>query len=137
MHLVPIPAENVAQVWPLVADQVAAACAKSVWHYSTQELLQRCSEGTAYLLIGVNDDRERVMCGIAEFSLGADRAIVCNIFAAAGRAPQTWGPLFAQFEAWARHCGARRITLQGRPGLAPILRRYGLRTRQVTMSKEL
>lgn len=135
MRFVSIPTDACAAVWFLVDEYLRRACARGVGDISADSLRAECVAGDARL-VAIQDGDSLCAAAVARFCLQADGTLACELVACGGGSLSAWRHVIPDFEAWARHHGAKSVRLCGRPGWERIFRGYRRRP-LVSLVKDL
>lgn len=135
MRLASWPVEDVGAVWPLVETHLRRACARGAGDISPETLRAECEAGAARLLV-ILDGTAIPAAAVARFYRQTDGVLACELVAAGGGSLAGWRHVVPEFEAWARHHGARVVRLCGRPGWERVFRGYRRRP-LVSLVKDL
>jgi hypothetical protein len=120
MHLVQIPPEAIAKLWPLAAPMLTRAIAYTNGATSPEKELAALSAGLKQLWMVVSPDagNKGVAAGITSLQRNEDGSKTANIELFGGENMKAWFTLKDQFESWARGEGCRDVRLWARKGWA-------------------
>ena len=121
MQLVQVPAEHVAQVWPMVAGWIRRVCDRD-GKYRPEDVAARCGDGRAQLWVAWGGDPStgsgpRAHAAIVTQVHRFPRRTEAEIWLVGGAERKQWlAATLDALEAWARAQGCNSIEAAGRPG---------------------
>ena len=137
IQCVELPPEHAVQFWPDLLPYIDAALVYDFTRStSPAEILAQLEQGLARCLLCARDDAILSATIIQMFRNQRDERVL-HITATAGGEADEWMPVL--FDAVKEICAAEScdaITLQGRPGWARKLNRFGFKTELVSMRLE-
>ena len=111
-----IPAEQVPQVWPMVAGWIGRVCDRD-GKYRPEDVAERCGDGRAQLWVVWDDKPPRAWAAVVTQVLRFPRRTEAEIWLVGGEDRKTWVPAALDtLEAWARAQKCNSIEAAGRPG---------------------
>lgn len=120
-ELVCVHPNDVPKVWPLVRSLVLSALLRTDLGH-TKDVEGDVLSGNSQLWLAINGDR--IDAAAATLLRRTDRHLVCVLTALGGTNRETWFPLLAKIEDWAKSEGAARLRIYGRKGWARVLKNY-------------
>jgi hypothetical protein len=139
MHLIQIPTEAIAEIWPLAARMLAPALSYANGATDLAAELTALNARKKQLWMVVLEEPQGrakgVAAGITSLQTNADGSLTANIEYFGGENMKAWFSLKGEFEQWARDEGCRDVRLWARKGWARHLPEY--RITHYIMRKEL
>jgi len=121
MHLVQIPPEAVAKLWPLAAPMLVRAIAYTHGGTSLEAELNALTAARKQLWMVVGEEGaslKPVAAGISSLQKNEDGSKTANIELFGGEDMKAWLKLRREFESWALSEGCRDVRLWARKGWA-------------------
>lgn len=132
-ELVPIFANNVAEIWESVLPFVYRASARNRGCMNTEDYRKACETRDMQLWVAV-DSGEIIAVAITEI-VNHRRKRVCRIEIGTGRDRQKWQHFRQKLEVWAKAEGCQAMRIEARPGWENIFSDY--QKTHVILEKEL
>lgn len=128
--------EHVADLWPQVADRLAAALAVAGGRWPLWAVLDELLAGHADLWIALHGDGAALGCAVTRPAQYPGRRYL-SVHAVAGERMEDWGgPMLEAIEEHARLIGCDGIEAAGRPGWARLAAARGWGAPTVLLAKE-
>jgi hypothetical protein len=129
-----IPRDQIIDYWPRVEAWIDASYAK-VGAPTPPHQDIAMMDGHAQLWIAWGSEG-KILCGVVTRLAKMRSELHCQLVAAGGVESQRWiGAMLATVQEWAKLEGCSKVTAQGRPGWAKLLRDY--RISQVVLELDL
>jgi hypothetical protein len=135
VHLIPIPAHEVADKWHLAEPWVRSAVEEAALVETVDSYKSRCLDRSAQLWL-ISDQAQVVGCGITEI-YDTPKGLTCAIPVTGAASMEHIGPALEEIEAWAKSEGCVRLEEYGRIGWTKALKPYGWRPLSVVMEKDI
>ncbi len=120
----------------MVDGYFQAASERGLGDISSQTILADCASGRFKLLVVADEGLNILAAAAARFVEHANKDTACELIACGGKSLKLWRGIVPEFEAWAKHYGAKHVRLSGRPGWQKVFTGYR-RAPFITLIKEL
>jgi hypothetical protein len=128
-----IPRDQIMDYWPRVDRWLDRAYAKTDL-VMPGELVDQLQNGDRQLWIAWASEG-KILCGVITRLAKRRLGLYCEIEAAGGVEVTRWIGCMTTIQEWAKSEGCSKVTVQGRPGWAMLLRHY--RRSQVVLELDL
>lgn len=135
IQLVPLPAPQVPDWWPMVRDMVEDACKYSNGKYSVGDVLNFILQKRMQMWVAMKG-HEVCAIGISEL-VNYPQLRVCRMLCATGDDMALWAKLIDEIEAWALQVGAQAMEVMARPGWERVLKKFGYEKSHIQLDKRL
>lgn len=121
-QLIPLPAPQIPDQWPLVRDLVDEACKMSGGGYSVADILRFVLQGKMQLWMTQKNDAVQAVA-ITQV-IDYPQFKVCHFMAVQGEGMKEWTHLLEEIEIWARQNNCHKMLIAGRAGWERVLKDY-------------
>lgn len=124
--------------WPVVFDHLDKYVQAYPRHCTVETIMEKLVAGDLQLWIVIdNKTGENVLSALTEIKTALTTGEnVLGVFATAGEGEHKMGPLFDDVIKWAqKNYNVTGAEIQGKPGIAKLLRPYGFKQQSVIMTK--
>ena len=134
-NLVGIPANMLADEWPVIQPLIIKACAGSNGRFMPSDMAKAIAEREIQLwaMRDGNDTQGITLTRLVKFP----RLTACELIACVGENMSEWVDNISVIEAWAKENGAKQSHAVARKGWARVLDKYGYEHTHSLLEKTL
>ena len=133
-ELVDVSPAHIDYMWPQVGHWIEDA-ANSSSCFTVDEVKAKLKNGHAQMWLAWNGAEADAVC--VTFLEQTTKGKHCHIWIMVGRDRESWQPLMAELEQWAKREGCNRMRHEARPGWSKILKASGYQMPHVCLEKEI